>query len=213
MHSPPDHVVRQLRWRYATKKFDASREIPADQWHAIEHSLVLAPSSFGLQPWKFIVVRDRALREKLRASSWNQAQVTDASHLVVIARRSPLTRDDVSRHLEEVSKLRGIPLESLSGYRSMIENFLEQPGFNRDEWTARQAYVALGFLLATCAQLGVDACPMEGFDAKAYDDALELPAQRLRATVVAAVGFRDANDPASKASKVRFQNEHLVEMR
>ncbi len=209
----PDQLLRALEWRYATKKFDASRIIPAPIWQALERSLVLAPSSFGLQPWKFFVVDDSALRAKLRAAAWNQAQITDASHLVVLARRSPLEVADVAAFIQRLSEVRGAPLESLAGYRAMIEGFITAPTFRADDWTARQVYIALGGFLSAAALLGVDACPMEGFDPKVFDDLLGLPSQGYRATVVATAGYRAADDAISSAPKVRFPHQTLVHHR
>ncbi|MDZ4829760.1 MAG: NAD(P)H-dependent oxidoreductase [Phycisphaerae bacterium] len=212
-HAAPADIVAHLSTRYATKKFDPTRSIPSEHWAALEQSLVLSPSSFGLQPWKFVVVKDKSTRERLKAASWNQSQITDASHLVVLCRRSPVTATDIGRLMERTTTVRGTPSESLAGYRDLIEGFISQPGFDSDNWSARQVYLALGFFLAAAAHLGIDACPMEGFDPAAYDEILGLPASGYRATVVVTVGYRAADDGYAHAKKVRFPREDVVEYR
>lgn len=199
-----------LNWRYATKKFDPSKRIAAETWAALENALMQAPSSFGLQPWRFYVVDNTATRTTLRAASWNQAQITDASHLVVLARRSPLSVADVSAMMARTSEVRGIPLAELAGYQSMIEGFLARPGFDSDLWAARQVYVALGVFLTSAALLGVDACPMEGFDPAAYDQTLQLAADGYRSTVVVTAGYRQSDDSYAALKKVRFPRERLI---
>jgi nitroreductase len=206
----PSAALEALHWRYATKKFDPSLRIAPDVWNALEQSLVLAPSSFGLQPWRFVVVGDPDVRAKLRAASWNQPQITTASHLVVLARRSPMRREDVRAFIARMSEVRGIPAEQLAGYQGMIEQFVFAPGFDAEAWTARQCYIALGTLLTTAAFLGVDACPMEGIDPAAYDELLGLPASGFRTTVVATLGYRAADDSNAGARKVRYPTASVV---
>ena len=170
-----DVLVRQLHWRYATKKFDPDRKISAADWLTLEQALVYAPSSFGLQPWKFFVVTDQALREKLKAASWNQAQITDASHLVVFAVKQNVGLADVERHLDRVSEVRGLDMASLESYKQMMLGALKRPADEVNNWANRQVYISLGFFLSAAAMLGIDACPMEGFDPAKYDEILGLP--------------------------------------
>ena len=199
-----------LAWRYATKKFDPSKRIPADVWSALEDTLHQAPSSFGLQPWRFDVVEDPAMRASLRAASWNQPQITDASHLVVLSRRSPIGPADVAAFLARTAEVRKQPIEQFDGYRKMIEGFILQPGFDAEGWTARQVYIALGFFLSGAAMLGVDSCPMEGIDPRLYDDALGLPALGYRTTVVVTAGYRASEDGNATLPKVRFPRERVI---
>lgn len=208
----PGTVLSQLQWRAATKKFDPARRIPADLWRSLEDAAVLAPSSFGLQPWKFVVVTDARVREELRGHSWNQPQITEASHLVVFCRRAETTDADVDRLMARVAEVRGVDRSSLDGYRSMISGFIVAPGMRErtSDWNARQVYVALGMFLSACAMVGVDACPMEGIDAAAYDRVLGLPQAGYLATVVATAGYRRADDPANTQKKVRFAHEQVV---
>lgn len=208
----PDILVETLNWRYATKRFDASKKIDAKTWEALEESLVLTPSSYGLQPWKFVVVTDPALRAQLKAQAWGQGQVTDASHLVVFTHRTDLTEADVDRLIARVSEVRGVGLDSLAGYRQvMIGNLVEGPKrATIADWTARQAYIALGQLMTSAAALGVDATPMEGLDPKAFDQILGLEGSGYATVMACAVDYRAEDDAYAKLPKVRFAKEELV---
>lgn len=203
-------VLGQLGWRYAVKKFDRTRHIDAATWHALEQSLVLAPSSFGLQPWRFIVVENAALRTQLRAASWNQPQIEDGSHLVVLAIRQPLGTADVTRWMARLHEVRATPQAELDGYQKMIEGFIQRPGFDLAGWCARQAYIALGQFMTSAALLGVDTCPMEGIDPAAYDRILALPATGYATVVACVAGYRAADDRFATLPKVRYAHGDVV---
>ena len=203
-------IVRQLNWRYATKKFDANRKIQAADWRTLEQALVLSPSSFGLQPWKFLVVENPDVRAKLRAAAYDQSQITDASHLVVLAHSTGFGAADVDRHVDRTAQVRNLPAESLAGFRRAMLGSVQRPQEQTDAWVSRQVYIALGNFLATAALLGIDACPMEGFDAARFDRILGLPAQGYHAQVVAAAGYRAADDAYAKLPKVRYSPEDVL---
>lgn len=209
-----DHhqLVSQLNWRYATKQFDPQRKISAKDWTALEEALVLTPSSFGLQPWKFIVVTDPAVREKLVAASWGQRQVVDASHLVAFAIKKNLGEKEIDQHLDRVAQVRGVPRESLGGYRDiMVGSLVKQlDETKRNDWATKQVYIALGNFLTSAALLGVDACPMEGIETAKYDEILGLNKSGLSTVVVAAAGYRAATDKYASARKVRFPREQVL---
>jgi nitroreductase len=209
----PRDLVERLTWRYATKKFDPAKKIPADTWAALEQSLLLSPSSFGLQPWAFIVVNDRATREKLVAASWNQPQILAASHLVVFAIRKNLKAADAEKLIDRMVEVRKVPRESLEGYKGMMTGFLGNPpaGFKIDDWSARQVYIALGTFLTSCAALGVDACPMEGIQPADYDRILGLGKQGLGAVCVVTAGYRAADDGYAGLAKVRYPAEQVIQ--
>lgn len=215
----PQSILEQFRWRYATKKFDTSKKIAPDLWRSIEEAAVLAPSSYGLQPWKFLVIDNPATRAKLREASWNQPQITDASHLVVFCRRANLDTAYVDRYIAHIAKTRGVPLEALAGFRDMMLGSIgtpaNLPGGAMDTYTRSQTYIALGFALAAASMLGVDACPMEGFNPAAYDEVLGLAPLGLKATVVGTFGYRAADDAVdpTRAAKVRFSHSDVVEHR
>lgn len=208
----PAAVVDALQWRYAVKKFDPSRTVAPATWAALERSMVLAPSSFGLQPWKFVVVTNKALRARLREHSWNQGQVTDASHLVVFCRKTSMSPADVQRYIDRIAEVRGVPAASLDGYKGMMNGFVQNPppGFDVNAWTARQTYIALGFFLSAAAVMGVDTCPMEGFDSGKYDEALGLSGSGFSATVICPAGYRAADDGYAPMKKVRFADADLI---
>ena len=207
-----DAVLAALHWRYATKKFDPSKKLSDDQWAKLEAALLLAPSSYGLQPYRFIVITDPALREQLRAAGYGQPQITDASHLVVFAARTDLTDQDVEHYMERISTVRGVERAHLEKYASVIKGDLVSGPRHAviKEWCARQAYIALGQLIAVAALESIDVGPMEGFSTDKFDEILDLPAQGYRAVVIAAVGHRADDDGAASLPKVRFPAEELI---
>jgi len=210
----PSQLVKSLEWRYATKAFDPSRPLTAEAWQALEKALILSPSSFGLQPYRFIVVQDPATREQLLPHSWGQRQVVDASHLVVFAARTSVTGVEIDTFINLIAKVRGVTPESLAAYRGMMSGSLLSEGFKAvaPHWAARQAYIALGNLMTAAAVIGVDACPLEGFVPAEYDRILNLPAQGLAAVVACAVGYRSAADKYASLPKVRFTAADLVKV-
>ncbi len=207
-----DTLLTQLRWRYATKQFDSARRIATEDWRTLEESLVLTPSSFGLQPWRFIVITEQSTKEKLVPASWDQRQVADASHVVVFAIKKNLGAADVDRYLARIAEVRRVSSESLNGFRNVLLGFLAQPAdkFSADAWATRQVYIALGQFMTSAALLGIDTCPMEGIEPARYDDILGLSAQGYQTVLVAAAGYRAATDKYATLSKVRFAPEEIV---
>jgi nitroreductase len=207
-----DLLLNQLRWRYATKKFDAVAKISDADWRTLEESLVLTPSSFGLQPWRFIVVTDPAVKEKLVEASWGQSQVADASHLVVFAIKKDVGAPEVDRYLNRIAQVRGVNGESLNGFREVLLGFLAQPAdkFSANSWSARQAYIALGNFLTSAALLGIDTCPLEGIEPARYDEILGLSGQGYQTVVAAAAGFRARDDKYATLPKVRFAPNEVI---
>ena len=210
-------VTRQLldalQWRYATKVFDATRKIPADVWQTLERALVLTPTSYGLQPYKFLVIGDPAKRAELLPHSWNQKQVVDASHFVVFTARTKVTDADVNKLIQLTSNVRKIPAESLNFYRDMmLGDIVNGPrGKIAHEWAARQTYIALGNLMTCAAVLGVDACPMEGLNPAEYDRVLGLNCCGYATVVACALGYRAANDKYASLPKIRYDIQELVQ--
>lgn len=206
----PDHALARLRWRYATKKFDPARKIPPDVWAVLEQALVLSPSSTGLQPWKFVVVTDPAVRKQLHPAAYNQAQVLDASHLVVVCGKVPPTVTDADRHVARTAEVRGVPVESLAVFRKMVVGVADKPAADAAAWAARQAYIALGVFLTTAAMIGVDACPMEGFDPPKFDEILGLRAMGVQSLALAAAGYRAPDDKYAALAKVRLPVDEVI---
>jgi nitroreductase len=207
----PDELLASLHWRYATKRFDPSYRIEPAKWKALEQTLVLAPSSYGLQPWHFLVVDDPELRKRLQAASWNQAQITEASHLVVFAIVKGLNRADVARYVDSIAAVRGAPRESLASYEKVMVAHVERLKPQEvDDWSRRQLYIALGSFLTGAALLGIDACPMEGIEPARYDELLGLAPRRLTAVCVATVGRRASDDKYASHPKVRFDAREVI---
>ena len=205
-------LLQQLRWRYAVKKFDSARRISADDWHTLEQALVLTPSSFGLQPWRFVVITDQGTKDKLVPISWGQRQVAEASHVVVFSVRQPLTESDVDRHVARTAEVRGVPIESLAGFKKRLMKSLVPPPaeFDIHHWAGLQAYIALGNFMTAAAMLGIDTCPMEGIVPEKYDELLGLPSDGYGTVVVCVAGYRAADDKYATLPKVRFATEDVV---
>jgi len=209
----PAQLLKNLQWRYATKAFDKDKAIDGATWDALLETLRLTPTSYGLQPYRFVVVDDPAVREALRPVSWNQAQITDASRLVVFLASDSFSTADIDHLIEATASVRGVPAEALAGYRGMMIKHLIE-GFDdsaRYVWAIKQTYIALGNLMTAAAALGVDACPIEGIDAGKYDEILGV--KGFKTQMVLALGQRDASDKYASLPKVRFCREELVEVR
>ena len=202
-----------LSWRYATKKFDPSKKVPQSEVAALLEVLRFSPSSFGLQPWKFIVIEDPALRKELKAHAWNQDQVTDASHVIVFCALKTMDENYIKNFVTRIAQVRGIARESLSGYEQMmIGTFKNQKPEQTAQWMRHQIYLALGMFLSECAHQKIDACPMEGFDPKKFDEVLGLAKQGLESVVLCPIGYRAKDDHYADMKKVRFEkNEVFIE--
>jgi nitroreductase len=206
-----DQLLASLRWRYATKQFDPNRKIPVATWDALEESLVLTPSSFGLQPWKFLVVEDPGARSNLSKESWGQPQVTQASHYVVLTARTDLDADDIDTWIARMSEVQGSALESLAPVKGMIVGFAQAMSQEvRHAWNVRQAYIALGQLMASAAVMGIDACPMEGISTAGYDQLLGLEGSGYATAVGCALGYRSADDKYASMPKARFERSQVI---
>jgi len=215
MFANSETLLQALRWRYATKTFDAGRQIDPSTWATLEQSLVLTASSYGLQPWKFLVITNAAIRAELRPHSWNQSQITDCSHLVVLLKKRVITAADADRLVQTTASTRGIEASLLDGYRNMIQvDLIEGPRSQViGQWAANQVYIALGNLLTSAALLGVDTCAMEGFSPADYDRILGLESSDYQSCVVCACGYRSADDKYASLAKVRYSNTDLIEHR
>ena len=205
-------LLEALRWRYAVKAFDPEKRIDREVWAVLEDALVLTPSSFGLQPWKFLVVTDQATKEALVSLSWNQRQVAEGSHVVVFAVKYPLGQEDVDEHVGMLAAARGVDRGELEGFRSIMMGFLAQPADKFDMlcWASRQVYIALGNFMTSAALLGVDTCPMEGIQPAGYDKVLGLEGSGYRTLVVCVAGYRSVADKYAGIPKVRFPKERVV---
>ncbi len=211
----PALLLEALHWRYAVKLFDGERIIPTATWAALEEALVLSPSSYGLQPWKFLVITDPVLRAELRPHSWNQSQITDCSHLVVFLRQRAVNEQDLQRLLDRTAAERSVPGESLTGYGELMrKDLVNGPRSQRiGTWASNQVYIALGNLLTSAALLGIDTCPIEGFSPPDYDRILELDPTPYQSCVVCACGYRHGEDRYASLKKVRYSAAEMIERR
>lgn len=208
----PSDLVALLNWRYATRRFEPSRKIPADVWGALEQALVLAPSSLGLQPWKFYVITDQAMKEKLMPAAWNQVQVGECSHFVVFTVRKDLGPDHVDKQVARMAEVRGLTVESLAKFRDMAVGNLAQARTEGrlDTWQTHQVYIALGQFMTAAAVLGIDTCPMEGFEPPKFDALLGLNEKGFTSVVACAAGYRQPDERYAQMKKVRFKPEDVI---
>jgi nitroreductase len=212
-HMSTRELLTALEWRYATKRFDANKKIPADIWDALERALVLTPSSYGLQPYRFVVLTDLEKRAELLAHSWNQPQVVDCSHYVVFTARTKMTETDVDKWIQRLADVRKVPAATLATYRGMMVGDVVHGSRGKisHEWAVRQAYIALGNLMTCAAVLGVDACPMEGITPPEYDRVLEQMNSGYATAVACALGYRADSDKYATVPKARFDAADLIQ--
>jgi nitroreductase len=206
--------IDKLNYRYATKKFDASKKLSIQQVEDVKEAIQLSASSYGLQPYEILVIEDMDLRKKLKEVSFGQPQITDASRLVVFCVNTKIDEEYLEKFISNISETRDIPKTDLSGMRDMIKNtVLQFSEESKIQWAQKQAYIALGNMLSAVAHFGFDACPMEGFENDKYDEILGLKEKNLRATVIATIGYRSEDDDLQHAKKVRKpQNELFTEI-
>jgi len=209
-----ESLLAALSWRYATKVFDANKKIPAAVWEVLEQALVLTPTSYGLQPYRFLVVQDAAKRAALLPHSWGQKQVVDCSHFVVFTARTEMTEADVDKLISRTIELRKLSASALNAYRGMmLSDVVHGPrGKNAHEWAARQSYIALGNLMTIAAVLGVDACPLEGLVPAEYDRILGLAGSGYKTVVALALGYRAADDKYASLAKIRYSPADLIQL-
>lgn len=208
-------ILAALNHRYACKVFDPAKKIPAELWQQLEQSLILTPSSFGLQPWKFLIVQDQALREKLVPHAWNQRQVADCSHLIIMTVPKALGEDYVDANINRMIEVRGGTADALLGFRKMVLGFrdgLEAKG-GLETWAKLQSYIALGQFMLTASLLGLDTCPMEGFVPAKFDEILGLEGTGYTTAVLCPVGYRSVDDRYAELPKVRFEAKNVIEYR
>jgi nitroreductase len=203
-------MTSALHWRYATKRYDSSRKISEQDLTTLLESIRLSPSSYGLQPFKVILIENPDIREQLKAHSWNQTQTTEASHFLVFAASKLLPDSEIDSHIERTAKTRQKAVSELQGYGDFVKSKVHL--LSSDEianWNAKQAYIAMGFLLFQAALLEIDATPMEGLDPTAYDAILNLSDHQTVFAV--ALGYRSEEDSLQFAKKVRKAANELIE--
>ncbi|HKX85903.1 MAG TPA: NAD(P)H-dependent oxidoreductase [Flavobacterium sp.] len=202
--------IENQNWRYATKKFDATKKISAEDLETLKEAIRLSTSSYGLQPYKVFIIEDPAIREALKPASWNQSQITEASQLVVFANYTKLDETVINNYIERISTTREVPTEAIQGYGDFMKSkILGLTPEQQAIWTSKQTYLALGNLINAAAELKIDATPMEGFEPEKYNDVLNLNALNLNASLVATIGYRHEEDANQHVKKVRKSKEEL----
>ncbi|HTN19236.1 MAG TPA: NAD(P)H-dependent oxidoreductase [Pelobium sp.] len=203
-------IIESLNWRYATKSFDSSKKLNDGQLEGLLSAVQLAPSSFGLQPYKVIIVKNQEVKEKLKLAAYAQTQLTDASEIFVFAIEKNFSERHVDAFTKNIAETRGVTIESLKGYADVMKATVNSRSAEEvDAWNTRQAYIGLGILLETAALNNIDACPMEGFDSAKFNEILGLESKNLHSVAIAAVGFRSADDSYQHYTKVRKSKEDL----
>ena len=202
--------IENQNWRYATKKFDNTKKVSAEDLETLKEAIRLSSSSYGLQPYKVLIIEDKTLREKLQPVSWGQSQIIDASQVIVFANETNIGNAEIDTYLKNISDSRAIPLESLSGYGDFMKSKIT--AMTDDQklvWTSKQAYLALANLLNAAAELKIDVTPMEGFESEKYNEILNLTEKGLNAVVVATIGYRHEDDATQHYKKVRKSTQEL----
>jgi len=203
-------ILNSLNWRYATKKYDTSKKVGAEDITTLKEAMKLSVSSMGLQPYKVIFVDNTQLREQLKSAAYNQSAITDASHLIIFANETNVSKKHIDGYLQNIANTRGITIESLDAFNNSMQKFVGSlsPEANTD-WSKRQAYIAMTTLINTAAYLKIDATPMEGFDEKKFNEILKLDSLGLNTAVIATIGYRHADDAAQHLKKVRKSHAEL----
>ncbi len=202
----------QMKWRYACKKFDPTKKIREADWKILSETLQLSASSYGLQPWKFIVVQDPEIRNQLLPLAFGQKPVVEASHFIVITCKEKMDVDHIEKMIEQTSKVRGVDIAKLERYRTTIlGDLLNGPrAAIVGHWAEKQTYIAMGAFLTTAALMEIDSLPMEGLDPAGFDKVLGLGSTGFRTVAAIACGYRSSEDTYQHAKKVRFDIEDVV---
>ena len=203
-------IIENLNWRYATKKFDATKKIAKKDLEILKEAVRLSASSYGLQPYQVLLVQNEDLRQKIKEVGWNQTQITEASDLMVFANNTNVGNLEIENYITNIANTREIPVANLKGFEDMMKNAVGNLTLEANEnWAAKQTYIALGTLLSAAAELKIDATPMEGFDRNAVNEILQLNDKNLSASFIVTLGYRDDADATQHLQKVRKSNEEL----
>jgi nitroreductase len=203
--------IESLQWRYAVKKFDENKSLSETQINTLKEAFNLTATSYGLQPVKMVVIKNKEIQQKLVEHSWNQPQVAQASHVLVLCIPKEYSIKDIDSYFSLVKAVRNTPDEILNPFKEMLTSSI---GSKTQEelkvWNKNQAYIALGNLMTVAANEQIDSCPMEGFVPEKYDEILELDQYKLTSVLVLPVGFRAEDDYMKDLKKVRRTTEDLI---
>ncbi|WP_417264777.1 nitroreductase family protein [Brumimicrobium sp.] len=206
-------VLEALNWRYAVKKFDPTKKLSVEQIDRIKKALQLTPTSMGLQLMKFVMVESKEIKKKITPIAYHQPQIEEASHLLIMCRKTDVKPEDIDSFIEEAAAVNELEVshKSMQDYDKSLRVSLAIPEEQQKIWMDNQVYIALGNLMTVCAVEGIDACPMEGFDRKRLNEELGFNEQHLDAVVMFALGHRSAEDYRLKFKKVRRPLEDLFQ--
>lgn len=197
-------IIQALEWRYAVKKFDPTKFLSDEKVAMLKKSFNLTATSYGLQPIKLVVISDKPLQKKLREFAFNQAQIEDASHLLIFCIEEGVDAGYIRNYFDLVKEVRNTPESILEPFQNfLIDDFEKKTETDVYNWAANQAYLAMGNMLTVCAMGGIDACPMEGFSISDYDRILDLKSKGLQPVLVMPVGYRADDDFMAGLKKVR----------
>ncbi|WP_299107138.1 NAD(P)H-dependent oxidoreductase [uncultured Tenacibaculum sp.] len=203
--------IENLQWRYAVKKFDEHKSLSTAQINILKEAFNLTATSYGLQPVKMVVINNKELQQQLVPHSWNQQQVAQASHVLVLCIPKEFTQEDVENYFTLVKNVRNTPDEILNPFKEMLSSSVASK--TQEElrnWNKNQAYIALGNLMTVAANEQIDSCPMEGFVPEKYDEILDLAQHNLTSVLVLPVGFRAEDDYMKDLKKVRRKTEEVI---
>jgi nitroreductase len=204
------NFIKNANWRYATKKFDATKKISKQDLETLKEAIRLSASSFGLQPYKVLIIENPELRAKLQPAAWGQSQIVDASHLIVFANITNFGETEIDLSIANLTETRGLPADSLKGYGDFMKSkIVALPEDVRNTWASKQTYLALGNLMNAASELKIDVTPMEGFEPAQVNEILGLGKLGLNATLLATIGYRHEEDATQHYAKVRKSNEEL----
>lgn len=208
---PMTTIIENLKWRYATKAFDTSKELPGADLEYILEAGRMSASSYGLQPFKIVVVTNEAKKQELMGHAYGQAHVGENSALIILAGRTDVDEAMIADYTARIEAVRGLPAGAVDGYKEMmVGGLMAHPVEFRTNWAKKQCYIALGSMMLAAAERGVDGCPMEGFSADGFNDTLGLQAHNLTATVIFPVGYRAEADATQHYAKVRRTAEDMI---
>jgi nitroreductase len=205
-------LIENLKWRYATKKYDTTKKVSEDDLQQIKEAIRLSPSSYGLQAFKILDIKDKDIREKLKLASYWQPQITEASHLLVFCGYANVNDGHIDEYLNLKADTQGFDVELLKEFRNFMKVFIEGRKSGKQVWTAKQTYIALSNAIAACAELKIDSTPMEGFESEKYNEILGLSSKGLKADVLLAIGYRSDEDKTKYDVKIRKPMESLFEI-
>lgn len=203
-------IRESMNWRYATQKFDDKKIPTKEEIMTLLDSARLSPSWYGLQPWKFILVENKELRQKLREAGYNQPKISEAPYFVVFASKTDYAESDVDAFIKSTAEAQGKSIEDLKDLKDSVMNFVNSRKGTLDKWAMNQTHIAFGVFVASAAIMGIDAGPIGGFDPDKYDEILGLKELGLHSAVTCALGFRSEDDEASNRAKSRFSLDEVL---